>query len=602
MPAARADDPGRKPRGNCHHTKRRTPRGLRVHAGVRVLVVRIIPARAGFTEDCEPARLLLADHPRSRGVYLRFDTHYTSMLGSSPLARGLRPLPVQGARRQGIIPARAGFTLDRTQLTASVPGSSPLARGLPRVRGEGEGAGGIIPARAGFTGQAGECAAAGWDHPRSRGVYTWSGAPVSGPVGSSPLARGLRQDHELHLLGHRIIPARAGFTHRRVPLEFPLGDHPRSRGVYDPGALLAFAEEGSSPLARGLRTRGWRAPAGAGIIPARAGFTPPTPSATPGPTDHPRSRGVYAPDTPSTHSRSGSSPLARGLPGILRPQPDGRRIIPARAGFTGVGFDVASSAGDHPRSRGVYSSRAGPVRVAEGSSPLARGLRRRLVVGESARGIIPARAGFTPEDLCSSLNPCRIIPARAGFTAPRPRLPDAPPDHPRSRGVYALSTQALAARAGSSPLARGLQAAARGTEVHSRIIPARAGFTPAGASSAGSPTDHPRSRGVYQELLAVDGEWGGSSPLARGLRATLPSGRCAPRIIPARAGFTTSTRPAAITGSRIIPARAGFTRVRRRRWPASADHPRSRGVYATLAALAVVLGGSSPLARGLPTV
>ena len=24
MPAARADDPGRKPRGNCHHTKRRT--------------------------------------------------------------------------------------------------------------------------------------------------------------------------------------------------------------------------------------------------------------------------------------------------------------------------------------------------------------------------------------------------------------------------------------------------------------------------------------------------------------------------------------------------------------------------------------------------
>ena len=47
MPAARADDPGRKPRGNCHHTKRRTLmcswttvvqpsfRGRSAHLGVR---------------------------------------------------------------------------------------------------------------------------------------------------------------------------------------------------------------------------------------------------------------------------------------------------------------------------------------------------------------------------------------------------------------------------------------------------------------------------------------------------------------------------------------------------------------------------------------
>ena len=53
--------------------------------------------------------------------------------------------------------------------------------------------------------------------------------------------------------------------------------------------------------------------------------------------------------------------------------------------------------------------------------------------------------------------PIGIIPARAGFTVRLEPVFDVVGDHPRSRGVY--------------------EAAARGTEVHSRIIPARAGFT-----------------------------------------------------------------------------------------------------------------------------
>ena len=60
----------------------------------------------------------------------------------------------------------------------------------------------------------------------------------------------------------------------------------------------------------------------------------------------------------ASRSRSdGSSPLARGL--RLR-QNSGlmvRRIIPARAGFTGVFFFGFRFVGDHPRSRGVYSPR-----------------------------------------------------------------------------------------------------------------------------------------------------------------------------------------------------------------------------------------------------
>ena len=76
-------------------------------------------------------------------------------------------------------------------ISARHTGSSPLARGLrPLVRIMPSEAG-IIPARAGFTdrrpGQAGGHA----DHPRSRGVYVrFEGGPPS-DGGSSPLARGL---------------------------------------------------------------------------------------------------------------------------------------------------------------------------------------------------------------------------------------------------------------------------------------------------------------------------------------------------------------------------------------------------------------------------
>ena len=94
--------------------------------------------------------------------------------------------------RWGIIPARAGFT-------------SP---GLVHV---GDGVG-IIPARAGFT----LCVEVGWlpqkDHPRSRGVYS-SGMPDDrSGMGSSPLARGLRDPGPFGAAVDRIIPARAGFT------------------------------------------------------------------------------------------------------------------------------------------------------------------------------------------------------------------------------------------------------------------------------------------------------------------------------------------------------------------------------------------------------
>ena len=177
-----------------------------------------------------------------------------------------------------------------------------------------------------------------------------------------------------------------------------MADHPRSRGVYDRHPRPVGAEFGSSPLARGLLrqangqqeitgssplARGLHGVAAAdlvhdGIIPARAGFTcaggrPPWRRS-----DHPRSRGVYAPPVDA-----GDVPVG---------------IIPARAGFTRIGGRLFQRGKDHPRSRGVYLLPGGLDGDAQGSSPLARGL---LLAGSLRQGltrIIPARAGFTQRE------------------------------------------------------------------------------------------------------------------------------------------------------------------------------------------------------------
>ena len=111
------------------------------------------------------------------------------------------------------------------------------------------------------------------------------------------------------------------------------------------------------------------------------------------------------------------------------------------------------------------------------------------------------------------------------------------------------------------------------------IIPARAGFTATSKMKSVSHLDHPRSRGVYAASAATRCSASGSSPLARGLR---------------------SGRALSLDVDRIIPARAGFTAGGGCREQPGGDHPRSRGVYIPLRWRLEKAGGSSPLARGLP--
>ena len=258
------------------------------------------------------------------------------------------------------------------------------------------------------------------------------------------------------MISRGIIPARAGFTCTLRYSDHGPGDHPRSRGVYRSGRPAGAGLQGSSPLARGLHVAATRAAGGRRIIPARAGFTDSSSSAGPTGADHPRSRGVYRRRGSLFTTHVGSSPLARGLPTPTPTISPAARIIPARAGFTTPVFNRLLHGGDHPRSRGVYKTGAVAQMSFAGSSPLARGLP--LIVDPRLRGE-------------------GIIPARAGFTLYAPHTRDRAVDHPRSRGVYLGGAPQGRGEAGSSPLARGLRRprAARGGP--RRIIPARAGFT-----------------------------------------------------------------------------------------------------------------------------
>ncbi len=294
--------------------------------------------------------------------------------------------------------------------------------------------------------------------------------------GSSPLARGLRREGQRGCDGGRIIPARAGFTRARPRAWRRLPDHPRSRGVYALGRVWTENPVGSSPLARGLPRRGLRLSRFPRIIPARAGFTTRGRGPPPAPRDHPRSRGVYP----------GSSRRARCPP-------------------------------DHPRSRGVYSCHAFACPDHTGSSPLARGLQSHCRRLQTALRIIPARAGFTP--------------LRWGWRLRRQ-------DHPRSRGVYPRRRPGPTSPVGSSPLARGLLIAYWFVLGVSGIIPARAGFTRRRLGATTGRADHPRSRGVYHTVSRWHLRLAGSSPLARGLRPQCPGSTRTLGIIPARAGFT----------------------------------------------------------------
>ena len=173
----------------------------------------------------------------------------------------------------------------------------------------------------------------------------------------------------------------------------------------------------------------------------------------------------------------------------------------------------------------------------------------------------------------------RLIPARAGNTYDRLRSGERAPAHPRSRGEHHMASARSSGSSGSSPLARGTPHGWPEMVFCRRLIPARAGNTSSMVTVPLSCTAHPRSRGEHFLADSTLCNGCGSSPLARGTLSELPYG---------------------IFRIRLIPARAGNTWRFAARGKPRAAHPRSRGEHGCAVNKLECMRGSSPLARGTP--
>ena len=217
----------------------------------------LIPARAGTTCALRCPYPAPRAHPRSRGDHKASMFTLPHSSGSSPLARGPRSPRSRCLLLMGLIPARAGTTfMEGTSLTKprahprsrgdhallgfplrTRMGSSPLARGPLNFHCCSFWLMGLIPARAGTTVWKLANAWSVWAHPRSRGDHSEMSPWGVRMTGSSPLARGPHYEILIEHPAGGLIPARAGTTDYAATHKSGCRAHPRSRG--DHGRLPA---------------------------------------------------------------------------------------------------------------------------------------------------------------------------------------------------------------------------------------------------------------------------------------------------------------------------------------------------------------------------
>ena len=174
-------------------------------------------------------------------------------------------------------------------------------------------------------------------------------------AGSSPLARGARARFLRWYFRAGLIPAGAGSTRFDGVCCLVSGAHPRWRGEHWFKAIDLEGANGSSPLARGAHPSVLRYVCFLGLIPAGAGSTARLPRLRPARAAHPRWRGEHCLVVCVLCHFFGSSPLARGAPGLLRVSRLRRRLIPAGAGSTNPSHIFMNSAdGSSPLARGAH--------------------------------------------------------------------------------------------------------------------------------------------------------------------------------------------------------------------------------------------------------
>ena len=375
----------------------------------------LIPAHAGKTRWSRALPSTPRAHPRSRGENRIRMPSCLMLSGSSPLTRGKLKQGLQHGRPEGLIPAHAGKTGSPPRRFSACPahprsrgentliraddkkfeGSSPLTRGKHQRAQGPERTRGLIPAHAGKTTAVASKETADRAHPRSRGENRRHIQTHPGETGSSPLTRGKHLSARRCSRGVGLIPAHAGKTRRRTRTLAPCGAHPRSRGENIECRPECDADDGSSPLTRGKRSRAWSPTPTPGLIPAHAGKTPGPPRRPRGRQAHPRSRGENVRPAARGVAYDGSSPLTRGKHGVYAGWAPGIGLIPTHAGKT-TACPAARPAGRaHPHSRGENHDRDAYPDPRPGSSPLTRGKRRGRHQRLRSRRLIPTHAGKT---------------------------------------------------------------------------------------------------------------------------------------------------------------------------------------------------------------
>ena len=175
----------------------------------------------------------------------------------------------------------------------------------------------------------------------------------------------------------------------------------------------------------------------------------------------------------------------------------------------------------------------------------------------------------------------RLIPARAGKTPACCWSRPRAPAHPRACGENRFDTDPLLAADGSSPRVRGKPSSAAAFFAVMGLIPARAGKTARGPVHEPLRKAHPRACGENSYPRDLADRSLGSSPRVRG-----------------KPGST----PAPPWTRRLIPARAGKTGPRPQARPQAPAHPRACGENSISSWMASASRGSSPRVRGKPAL
>ena len=249
---------------------------------------------------------------------------------------------------------------------------------------------------------------------------------------------------------------------------------------------------------------------------------------------HPRAGGENKPVSNAKPVTGGSSPRGRGKQRIGLQSEEKGGLIPARAGKTLWWTRASRPARAHPRAGGENSRSSQALSPSEGSSPRGRG---KLDVGGREDGF------------------GRLIPARAGKTSHFVHVGVFRGAHPRAGGENWARRQSASSRSGSSPRGRGKHGRPAVQHRAPGLIPARAGKTTRGGEAPCRCAAHPRAGGENGLRCSQKASSVGSSPRGRGKRLVENGAGQLRRLIPARAGKTT-TRPC-LTRSLTAHPRAG---------------------------------------------